>query len=71
MPDGQLPVWAALSDATLEKRLRQYLWQSKMGVLVYAGRLGQLIAEAERRGKPEIVESAQKWVARSKTAPLL
>ncbi len=71
MPDNGLPVWAALTDEALERRLRVYLWQSKLGSLLYQGRLDQLIAEADRRGKPQIVTRAKDWVGKSKTAPLL
>jgi len=69
--DETLPVWAALTDEALERRLRVYLWHSKLGSLVYQGRLDQLIAEAERRGKLEIVSRARDWVRKSKSAPLL
>jgi len=71
MPETGLSIWAAISDEALERRLRHYFWQAKMGTAPYAGRLDQLIAEAERRGKPEIAEKAQGWVTKSKIAPLL
>lgn len=71
MPDPSLPVWAAVTDEALECRLRVYLWQEKLGSLLYQGRLQQLITEAERRGKPEIVTRAKNWVQKSKSAPLL
>jgi hypothetical protein len=71
MPDNGLPVWAALNDESLEQRLRVYLWQARLGSLLYQGRLEQLITEAERRGKPEIVTRAKYWVQKSKSAPLL
>ena len=71
MPDGRLTVWAALTDDALERRLRVYLWQSNMGASLYEGRAAQLIEEAERRGKPEIVEKARQWVAKSDEAPLI
>lgn len=71
MPDDKISVWTALSDAALEQRLRHYLWQVKLGGGNYHGRAAQLVAEAERRGKPEIAEKAKAWVEKSKTAPLL
>ncbi|GEM_PF-3147271 len=71
MPDATLSIWAALSDSALEHRLRHYLWQQNTGSGRYHGRVGQLAAEAERRGKPEIVQKAKDWVAKSGTAPLL
>jgi len=71
MPEAWLPVWAALSDQGLEKRLRYYLWLEKMTPAAPQPRFNQLSAEAERRGKPEIVARAAQWVARSNTAPLL
>ena len=71
MPENPLPVWAALSDAALERRLRHYLWKANLGEPDFPGRIGQLTAEAERRGKPEMVERAKTWVRQSKTAPLL
>ena len=71
MPYAGLPIWAALTDDELERRLRVYLWQVKVGSLVNQGRPDQLIAEAERRGRPEIVTRARDWVKKSKSAPLL
>jgi hypothetical protein len=71
MPDTWLPVWAALTDGALEKRLRYYLWLTKITPEVPQPRVSQLEAEAERRGKPALVANARKWVERSKTAPLL
>jgi hypothetical protein len=71
MPEPWLPVWAALTDEGLEKRLRYYLWLEKITPAVPQPRISLLSAEAERRGRPEIVTRAAQWVARSKTAPLL
>jgi hypothetical protein len=50
-------------DYLVKTRLRYYLWQSQVTAVLYPGRLANLIAEAERRGKPEIVENARKCAA--------
>jgi len=70
-PEARQTVWSALTDQALERRLRYYLWESALKPVPYAGRVGQLIEEAQRRGKPEIADRAKKWVSQSKTAPLL
>ena len=61
--DDWLPVWSALSDESLEQRLRHYLWIEKSAPRISLGRADQLKAEAERRGKPEIIERAVQWLA--------
>jgi len=71
MTDGFVSIWTALGDQALEKRLRYYLWLLKVQPGTPQPRLEQMIAEAERRGKPELVEKARQWVKRSKVAPLL
>ena len=71
MPDNWLSVWSALSDDGLEKRLRYYLWLAQAVPDTHDRRVAQLVAEAERRGKPEIAEHAKTWVRESKTAPSL
>ena len=71
MPDSWLSVWSALSDEGLEKRLRYYLWLSRAVPETHERRVAQLVAEARRRGKPEIAEHARQWVAESKAAPTL
>ena len=71
MPDTWLSVWSALGDGALEKRLRYYLWLSTVVPGSQQRRVEQLIAEAQRRGKPEIVDNARKWLEQSKVAPLL
>ena len=68
MPETSLPVWAALTDEGLEKRLRYYLWLSRI-VSTYERRVAQLIAEAERRGHAEMIENAKQWVAHHETPP--
>ena len=64
MEDTWLPVWAALSDRSLEKRLRHYYWLSMKAPKLHQERFAQLVAEADRRGKPELVDQAKGWVAR-------
>jgi hypothetical protein len=60
-----------LSDEALERRLRYYLWLSRIVPNSHERRIAQLITEAERRGKREILERAREWVASSKTSPTL
>ncbi len=73
MPYGEswLPVWAALSDESLEQRLRHYYWLSMSAPTLYQSRFALLSAEAMRRGKEEIIENAKNWVARHGSGPLL
>jgi hypothetical protein len=44
----------------LEDRLFTYLWLSLNTINPHADRVAQLIQEAERRGKPEMVERARR-----------
>lgn len=66
MPDSNswLPVWAALSDESLEHRLRHYYWLSMNAPNLYQSRFVLLVAEAVRRGKPQIVDGAKEWVSK-------
>jgi hypothetical protein len=57
-----LPIWAALSDESLEDRLRHYYRLSKTAD-IHQQWFAQLVAEAKRRGRPEVVEKAKEWVA--------
>lgn len=69
MPDDSwLSVWSALSEESLENRLRHYLWLSRSAPALYQQRYEHLVAEAERREKLELVERARRWVA-SHNAP--
>lgn len=52
-------VWAGMTDAELQDRLRDYLWLAANTPNGHANRIKQLIAEADRRGKPEMVERAR------------
>ena len=58
--DDLARVWAEFDDARLESTLFEYLWLAVNSPNSHANRIGQLIAEAERRGKPKLVESAKK-----------
>ena len=51
-------VWAEMTDAELEDRLFTYLWLSLHTPNKHAGRVAQLIEEAERRGQAGMVERA-------------
>ena len=59
MDDGWKQVWAEMTDAELEDNLFTYLWLSLHTPNKHASRVAQLIQEAERRGKPEMVERAR------------
>ena len=52
-------VWAEMTDSELEDRLFTYLWLSLHTPNAHAGRVAQLIDEAERRGQAEMVERAR------------
>jgi hypothetical protein len=58
--DGDRPeLWPLLTDDELETIAPDYIWAAEMGDeaerLQFAARLDQLVAEAKRRGKPEII----------------
>jgi hypothetical protein len=48
-----------MTDAELEDRLFTYRWLSLHTPNAHASRVAQLVQEAERRGKPEMVERAR------------
>ena len=52
-------VWAEMTDAELEDRLFTYLWLSVHTPNKHAGRVTQLIEEAERRRQAEMVARAR------------
>ena len=56
------PIWAALSDESLELRLRHYYWLTTTDPHLHIGRYAVLVEEAHKRGKPEMVERAKDWV---------
>ena len=62
-------VWSELSDETLEQRLSHYYWLATLAPNIYLPRLAVLIAEAERRGKPEIVDRVKAWVTKYGRSP--
>jgi hypothetical protein len=69
-PDAWFQVWTALTDDSLEDRLRRYYWLSTKAPSIYKLGFGLLVvAEAERRGKPELVEQAKAWVAKHGAPP--
>jgi hypothetical protein len=59
LQNGWPATWAALTDAQLEKAARDYIWFSQVSPKSNADRRDEIIAEAERRGKPEILQYAQ------------
>jgi hypothetical protein len=56
-------VWAQMTDEALESSARDYIWSAEIGVEIgrrqYTSRRDQIIVEAERRGKPEIITRAR------------
>jgi hypothetical protein len=52
-------VWAEMTDSELEDRLFLYLWLGRHTPNTHAGRVAQLIEEAERRGQAGMVERAR------------
>ena len=69
-PDSWFLVWAALSDDSLKDRLRRYYWLCTNAPNIYKPLFRLLVAEAERRGKAEIVEEAKAWVTRYGDCPV-
>lgn len=60
--DGWPRVWAEMSDEELRERLRHYRFLVANGPNRHAGRIVQLVAEADRRGKAQMVDEAMQWV---------
>jgi hypothetical protein len=60
--DGWPKVWAEMSDEELRDRLRHYLFLAANSPLKHAKRIAQLVAEADKRGKAEMVDEAREWV---------
>jgi hypothetical protein len=56
-------LWAILTDDELETIAPDYIWAAETGGEAersqFAGRLDQIVAEAKRRGKPEIIDRAR------------
>jgi hypothetical protein len=61
--DGWLEVWASLDDAQLASTLFDYMWLAAKTPNSHFFRIAQLKAEAERRGKPELIQQAEARVA--------
>jgi hypothetical protein len=59
--DGWPRVWAGMSDEELQDRLRHYLFLAN-GPNRHARRIVQLVAEAGRRGKAQMLDEAMQWV---------
>jgi hypothetical protein len=57
--DGWAQVWAAFDDDRLEQTLYEYVWLAASTPNHHDSRIAQLKAEAERRGRPELIERAQ------------
>jgi hypothetical protein len=53
--DGWPSVWAEMSDEELRDRLRHYLFLAANGPHQHAKRIAQLVAEADKRGRAEMV----------------
>jgi hypothetical protein len=60
-------VWAEMTNAELEDRLFTYRWLSLHTPNAHAGRVAQLIEEAERRGHAWMVERAR---VKAETTPV-
>jgi hypothetical protein len=56
-----------MTDSELEDRLFTYLWLSLHNPNAHAGRVAQLVDEAERRGQHGMVERAH---VRAQTTPI-
>jgi hypothetical protein len=66
MDDGWSRVWAEMTDQELEEALFRYLWLAHHTPNAHAGRVAQLVREAERRRQPEMVARAR---LRAETTP--
>ena len=51
-----------MSDEELRDRLRHYLFLAANGPHQHAKRIAQLVAEADKRGKADMVDEARQWV---------
>lgn len=51
--------WNQMSDDDLESAARYYLWLATSFPEIQNRRLGEIVAEANRRKKPEIIEQAK------------
>jgi len=56
--------WSQMSDDDLRHAARYYLWLAETYPDLHTERLQEVIAEANRRGKPEILQEARDSVSR-------
>jgi hypothetical protein len=71
MDDGWSRVWSEMTDQELEEALFRYLWLAHHTPNAHAGRVAQLIAEAERRERSEMIERARAKAATTPVARLI
>jgi thioesterase domain-containing protein len=62
MLDGWPRDSAEMTGEELRDRLRHYLFFAASGPNRHAGRIAQLLAEAAKPGKAEMVDEAMQWV---------
>ncbi|MBZ5578568.1 MAG: hypothetical protein LAP40_18560 [Acidobacteriia bacterium] len=62
--------WSQMSDQDLESAARYYLWLSEAFPDLHDERLREIVAEVERRGKPEILKHAKTSTAGSSARSL-
>jgi hypothetical protein len=63
--DGWLKAWPLLTDEELESAARDYIWLAQVSPGTDAKRRNEVIAEVERRGRPDILKRARKLVKRT------
>jgi len=64
LDNGWAGVFARMTDEELESAARDYIWLAGACPEVHANRSDEVIAETERRGKPEIVRRAKAHLVR-------
>jgi len=57
--------WPAMNDQGLESAARYYLWLAEAFPDLQNRRLAEIIAEAGRRGKPEILRQARTSISKN------
>ena len=60
--DGWPRVWADMTDEELRDRLRHYPFLAANSPLKHEKRIAQLVTEADKRGKAEMVDEAREGV---------
>lgn len=63
--------WGRMDDRDLEHAAHYYFWLASTYPELHSDRLEEIVAEATRRGKPEIVENAKASVKRGGVGPEL